>query len=407
VVALPIAIAVALVVPLRRFAWVVSAAGLMGMAGLYAQGTALQLDQLLPLLAICVGLQFAGVLLAFAQASPLARWAIAVGFGCGMVAGRLASRLIVTNVLSGTHRDDVAVATFGVIALVAGAILLRRAAPEQSAPEQSAPTRPDSLLIVATAVAIALAVGLTLVWQLVLDGIARSSTGGVSESQAASVAEMDTVVRIVIGVAVSGILAAVAYRRGGPNLARWVVVAAGLAVTSATVPAQYSTNADLIGRALVPAVVGSVAGAALARWLDQRFPWDALGVALAAVAAWVTAGGLEVPALAESSKILGWFGLGLALVAGLARLAGSAPDGSSGRGLSLGEISLSASLGVSAYFLWQQVVPPLAFGAEAQSSVAPSALPLAMFGASVALVVLFALARVRKNVPAQATAAPE
>jgi hypothetical protein len=94
-------------------------------------------------------------------------------------------------------------------------------------------------------------------------------------------------------------------------------------------------------------------------------------------------------------------------VAGLARLAGSAPDGSSGRGLSLGEISLSASLGVSAYFLWQQVVPPLAFGAEAQSSVAPSALPLAMFGASVALVVLFALARVRKNVPAQATAAPE
>ncbi len=401
--AVPVAVGVAFVRPLRRFAWLVSAAGLLGMAGLYVQGTALEMNQLLPLLAICVGLQLGGALLALAQASPEARWAIAIGLGGGMVAGRLTSRLIITNLLSGEHRDEVVVTAFGVIAVAAGIILLRRRPPERSEVD-----RPDWGPVVAIAIAIMAAVGLTMVWQVVLDGIARSSIGGISESQAASVEATDTLVRIMIGVTVGLVLTVAAYRRGGPNLARWVAVASGLAVTSATIPAQYSSDADLVGPALVPAVLGAAAGAALVRWADRRFPWDALGVALAAVAAFVNTyrGPLEMTGLVESSKIFGWFGLGLGLVAGLARLAVPAPDGSPGRGLSVGDVSLSAGLGVAAFVLWQRVVSPLAFEAEPQDSGVPSALPLVMLAASVVIAGLFGLARFRTNVPAEATAIP-
>ncbi len=397
-----VAVGVALVAPIRRFAWFVAAAGLFGVAGLFLQGDALQRDHLLTLLAVCAGLQFAGLLLAFADAGGPGRWAIAVGFGAGAIAGKYTLALAVwaarDGLFSGTlHGDDAVVALLGAVAAVAGLIVLRSPQPRPEAAEaKAAPVRGAVIWLVAAAVA---AVVLSRLWQLVLDDIAQSSTGGMSQHQAEVVESTDVLVRVLIGATVGAILLVAAYRRGGSNLARWVVVAFGVAATSVAIPTVFTSPAsadaamselDLFVLGAVPAAIGALAGAAAVRSVDRWFPWDALGIVLAAAAVVVTTnrGRIDLPDLIQPALVLGSFGLGLALTAGLARLA--EPDA---RALSANEVSISAGFGVAALVLCQQLISPVTYLVRQDVSSPQLAVPLTMLGAAVVLVVLFGLGR--------------
>ena len=147
---------------------------------------------------------------------------------------------------------------------------------------------------------------------------------------------------------------------------------------------------DLFVLGAVPAAIGAVAGAAAVRFVDRRFPWDALGILLGAAAVLVTSnkGRIDLPDLIHPAIVLGSFGLGLALTAGLARL--TDPDG---RGLSATEVSISAGFGVAALVLCQQLISPVTYLVRQDVSSPQLAVPLTMLGAAVVLVVLFGLGR--------------
>jgi hypothetical protein len=401
-----VAIGLALVRTLPRFAWFVAAAGLFGVAALFLQGDTLQRDQLFALLAISTGLQFAGVLLAFADAGREGRWAIAIGFGTGAIAGKYGLSLVVRAVRESLfsdamHGDDVIVAFLGVVAAAAGLILLLRSRPAPDAPG-SKPTTPWGTVLWVSVAAVA-AVVLSRLWQLVLEDIAQSSTGGISQSRAELVESMDLLVRVAIGATVGVILLIVAYRRGAANLARWVVVAFGVAATSAAIPVQIISEADVITQGLIPAALGAVAGAAAVRYADRWFPWDALGLVLVAAAVVLGSdrGRIELPDFTEPAIMIGSFGLGLALTAGLARLTDPGA-----RGLSAPDVSMSAALGVAALVLCQQPITWFAYAPRRDVLSLQLTVPLTMAGAAVVLVVLFGLGRLvrdfRKDLVAEA-----
>ncbi len=406
-----VAVGLALVRPLRRFAWLVAAAGLFGVAAMYFQGTALERNQLFVLVAVCAGLQLAGVLLAFADAGRPQRWAIAVGFGAGAVAGKYGLALVILLVRESLfsdslHGDDAIVALLGVVAAAAGVVLLLQSRPDSGAVESKA--RGPIIWVLAAAAA---AVVLSWLWQLVLEEVARSSTGGISQRRAEFVESMAQLARVAISVTVGVILLVAAYRRGGANLARWVVVAFGVAATSAAIPIVFRTAAgaltetDLLVRLVVPAVIGAVAGAAAVRYVDRWFPWDALGIVLGAAAVMLTSsrGQLELPDLTQPAMVLGTFGLALALTAGLARLTDPGA-----RGLSTTEVSMSAGLGVAALVMCQQVISPIAYLAQEDLRGTQLTVPITMVGAAVVLVLLFGLGRlvqrIRRDLVAEAAA---
>ncbi len=409
-----VAVALALVQPLRRFAWLVASVGLFGVAALYFQGDALERDELFVLVAVCTGLQLAGVLLAFADAERPQRWAIAVGFGAGAVAGKYGLALVILlvreSLVSGSMRgDDAIVALLGAVAAAAGVVLLLQSRPDSGAVESKpAAARGPFIWVLAAAAA---AVVLSWLWQLVLEEVARSSTGGISQRRAEFVESMDQLARVAISVTVGVILLVAAYRRGGANLARWVVVAFGVAATSIAIPIVFRTSAgpftetDLLVRLVVPAVIGAIAGAAAVRYVDRWFPWDALGIALGAAAVMLTSrrGQLELPDLAQPAMVLGTFGLALALTAGATRLTDPGA-----RGLSTTEVSMSAGLGVAALVMCQQVISPVAYLAVEDLRGPQLSVPLTMAGAAVVLVVLFGLGRlvqrIRKDLVAEAAA---
>ncbi len=208
---------------------------------------------------------------------------------------------------------------------------------------------------------------LSWLWQLVLEEVARSSTGGISQRRVEFIESMDLLARVTIGATVGVILLVAAYRWGGANLARWVVVAFGLAATSAAIPTVFTspasgvgptTELDVFAWLVVPGAIGAVSGAAAVRFVDRLFPWDALGIVLGAVGVLLTAdrGRIELPDLTEPAIVLGTFGLGLALSAGLARL-----HEPGGRGLSATDVSMSAGFGFAALVLCQQVISPVTY----------------------------------------------
>jgi hypothetical protein len=131
------AVGVSLVEQLRRYAWLVSAAGLAVAAGLYLQGDVLPTGAVYPTLAMALALQVGGMLLALGAASARDRWAIVVGIGVGMVAGRYSAGLIIdelrrTVLRASAHSDVLIVGVAAALAVVAG-ILLVRVAPEAPA----------------------------------------------------------------------------------------------------------------------------------------------------------------------------------------------------------------------------------------------------------------------------------
>ncbi len=329
-------VALALVVRLRPFAWLLAALGLLGLAGLYAQGDRLDATSLLVLAVLVMSLQFGGLLLAAGHASNRARWSMALGFAVGVTAGHDGVLLLVRACWAAAlgNADALALACVGVVVGVAGVLALVGGRGRTRSPQPPVPW----WLLIAVTTACILAVVLTRVWEAILADRIAAFIGGISESDAEFWVSADRLVRFAIAGAVAGLLVAMALRRLPRGTARWTVVAFGLAVTVGAV--RVGLDASPVWWAMLLAVTGAVAGIVVVRRADGRLPWDAVGLALAACLLFA-----DAPAL----QAIGWFGVGLAAAAGLARLAG-AEDG---------EAAWQATaLGVSAMILGFQVLLP-------------------------------------------------
>jgi hypothetical protein len=240
------------------------------------------------------------------------------------------------------------------------------------------------LAIVAAAV---VARGLAAVWQFVLNDIARSSTGGISQARAETVEAWNEAVLLGVGVAVAVILAVVAYRRGGSGLARWVVVA--FAVAALSIGAFPDTMAPPFAfQLIVPAAVGAVLGGLAVARLDRNVPWDAVGVVVmvASLLGGVHRDGLYSPASDGVVGSLMIFGAVFALTAGLAGVART------GAGTAGGELAMSAALGFATLLLCRQLFTGVSLVSR-PSNGPPLDAMLTMSAAAVVLVLLFWLGR--------------
>jgi hypothetical protein len=378
---------------LRDVGWIVAAVGLAGLAGLYAQGTSLDGLTLTILLVVVISLQVVGLLVAFARAGGLARWAVAVGLAAGIAGGREALALVVTAVRQGPlkgslHGDDLVLGGVAVLVAVAGVVLLVIARGERAypAPAESWPSAWWSVVLwplVAVVVSSVIAVMLTRVWNARLDRIVRDYfIGGISESDAVHVQTTDQLARVGTAVVIAAILVIAAQLRGGPGVVRWVLAAFGVGLVLTWLQEFLAAEPSWLTAGL--ALVGTVVGVVAVHYLDRAMPWEVVGLLLA------TGLILDGP---SALRLLGAFGLGLAIAGGLLRLASG-----SGRAPRLGPggVTVAAALGLAAWVLGHQVVVPSASFYRADLGGLP-VLPIAVaVGVSaVAGVVFFLVDRAR------------
>jgi hypothetical protein len=240
--------------------------------------------------------------------------------------------------------------------------------------------------VIAVVTVAAVARGLASVWQAVLNGIARASSGGFSEERARTVEAWNEAVLLGLGVAIAVALAVVAYRRGGASLARWVVL--GFAVAATAIGATPDTAVwPSVVQLIPPAAVGAALGGLAVLRLDRYVPWDALGLLVVAAGLLLGArGGLPSAAPDGVAGSLLFFGAAFALTAGLARLCRTGP-GTSGAG-----VAVSAVLGFAALLLCRQLFSGISLVSRAPDGPRLDAIvPLAVAG--LVLVLLFWLGR--------------
>ncbi|MBX6752542.1 MAG: hypothetical protein IRY85_23255, partial [Micromonosporaceae bacterium] len=387
------ALGLALAARLRPYAWLIAAVGMLGLAGLYAQGDWLDGRSLVVGLIVVIALQFGGLLLAFAQASGRARWAVAVGLGAGLAAGRDALAWLVDALMSAIGRgDDVAFAGLGLVVAAAGVVLLvldRRSAPSTAGPVSSAISpavvrRVAVWSVAAVAVASVLAVGVSEVWTDAFRGMIMHHLGGISADDAQALQTWDHLVRVGLAVLVAAVLAAAAHRWGAPGTARWVATGLGAALLLVVLQGLVYYYATVVHVML--AAAGSLVGAFLARRAAHVAPWEAVGLLLGAC----------LPAVATTTPLwsVGWFGFGFAVAAGATRLAGPGAGSPGLPGPATDLIAPAAGVGLAALLLGYQVVLPVAFARV----YAGGDMPVVTGGvilAALTVVVFFALDRRR------------
>jgi hypothetical protein len=304
-----VALAVALVPWLARFGLVVAAVGLAGMAGLYLQGDLLPAEALYPAVGVALGLLLGGAVLALRTADRGAHWALALGLGLGLgpLGGLVLGEFtVLLQQLPGGRADELAFWLLALIALITGLLAVRRPV----APE---PGRPVGAIITVVAAVLAARL-LALGWRLILNDLAASSTGGISEDRAAFLGALDQSVRIGIAALVAVILLVGAYRRGGPELARWVVVGFAVTLPMLANASVFFTDPRLV--AGLPGLAGALLGGLVARRRGAAVPWDAIGLVIAVI------GAQQRPAVGDAGLAVVVFGLVFAITESLARLGG-------------------------------------------------------------------------------------
>jgi hypothetical protein len=373
------AMGLALAARLRPYAWLIAAVGMLGLAGLYAQGDRLDGRSLVIALIVVIALQLGGLLLAFARASGRARWAVAVGLGAGLAAGRDSLAWLVEALMASTGRgDEVAFAGLGLVVAAAGVVLL--VVDRRPAPSAVVAVWP----LVAVALASVLAVGLGEAWAVTFRGMVTNHLGAITAEDAQALQTWDHLVRVGLAVLVAAVLATAAHRWGAPGTVRWVATGLGAALLLVVLQGFVSYVAT-VGH-VVLAAVGAFAGAFLARRAASVAPWEAVGLLLGAC----------LPAVATTSPLwlVGWFGFGFAVAAGATRLAGPGAGSPGQPGPATDLVGPAAGLGLAALLLGYQVVLPATYARV----YAGGDLPVVTGGvllAAVAVAAFFALDRRR------------
>jgi len=373
------AVGLALAARLRPYAWLIAAVGMLGLAGLYAQGDRLDGRSLVIALIVVIALQLGGLLLAFARASGRARWAVAVGLGAGLAAGRDTLAWLVEALMSSTGRgDEVAFAGLGLVVATAGVVLL--VVDRRPAPSAVVAVWP----LVAVALASGLAVGLGEAWTVTFRGMVTDHLGAITAEESQALQTWDHLVRVGLAVLVAAVLATAAHRWGAPGTARWVATGLGGALLLVVLQGFVSYVATVAHVAL--AALGALAGAFLARRAAPVAPWEAVGLLL----------GAGLPAVATTTPLwlVGWFGFGFAVAAGATRLAGPGAGSPGQPGPATDLVAPAAGLGLAALLLGYQVVLPATYARV----YAGGDLPVVTGGvllAAVAVAAFFALDRRR------------
>ncbi len=296
------------------------------------------------------GLTLGGIALAVANASPAGRAAIAVGFAAGAVT----TGPIIGLTLPADTRDA------------------------------------DALLAVMRGYAIAIAVVMTVAALVALvgrgaDRVPRAGEVGMftacllgglllvaghrwlpGASMTDGVVRFDPYPRVGLAAVIGLVFLWYAYRRGGADAARWIVVALGLAAP-AVLGTLSSAEAAPATALIAVAVLAAAAGTLLTAVADRLAPWDGIGV-LAATAGWL----LGSPYVLHRTDGLGVIGEGLlvagtafGLAAGATRLWRSTVDSVAGHtalGLALLMLASSALVApamhaASTGAAWGQVTP--------------------------------------------------
>lgn len=405
-----LAVAVAASALLTRLpGWPVAAAGLLlaFLADLVpgADGSALlpteqaSTGQLLAALAGAAGtgLALGGALLAVGQVSRPARWPIAAGLAAGLVLHPVSSGLVhaaLPDRYAASGQPSDVQLWIAVLATVFAALVAHRRSID--APSAGAVRlRPGPVIVVAVAALLTL-LGLLLRWWVVQqfrlspDGFA----GPRRERAVEAFAHFSTVaVAMVVGLVLLGY----AYRAGRAVGARWVVlcVAAG-PISLFGLRLDFASSPQRAYLVTVAGVVALTAGAALARYAARLLPWDAFGVALAAVALPLASPvvRVELPSSETVQPVLTAIGLGLALGFGLAFAATGSPGPDDGDD-ACRPVGLLV-LGPAGWVLSAQALAPVVVRAQFDGPYQGPSLTIPVFAgvAALVLVLFFGFGRV-------------
>lgn len=346
--------------------------------------------------AVALGLALGGVLAVLGAGS--AALAVASGLAGGLVAMPAVVWLAYDWLDDTGVRmvDPVRPQVVAAAALTVLAAILNAYAKQKSAPQER--SHPGSVLV--TAVVAGLAVAAEAVRRAISDAVLHPESGGISQRRMDAVETFNKAALVGIAVGAGVVLAWYAYLCGKADAARWVGVAFGVAAPIALAPRLFYL--DRPGDTLVVLIVGVLAvsaGVLLTLFADQRAPWDALGVLLAAIGLLLTPISVrEQLGSGRPAQLLLAAGLGLGLGAGLSRLARQRD----------GRVAATAALGFAAMALAGQTLVPVVLLplSETRSGQLPLTGPVIMVVTAFVLVLLFGLGRmvdrIRRDIHAEA-----
>jgi hypothetical protein len=370
-------------------------------------------------LAASAGLLLGGLLKAMGTLAPLSRPMVAFGAALGLVT---APGLYAGSGYARTAGNELTLKIVLVAALTAAGVgvLLARLIRGPQSPAETAPRRrPADPYRTSRTGPVVMAATMALV-AVGLDLAARSMLSVVGPSQANLTVMLNRIGQIATGVVVLAFLLVYAYRRGGPGLARWVVVGFAYAVPFVLgAPWEMSVQVGWFPIAmLVP--VGVVAGVLFIVVAGRFGPWDGFAVLGMGVAVFVTSN-RGVPQLDRWTPqliLLGALGVGAALGAGLTLgLRAAASTGSRhtapqrGEGASPAHAAGSAGLGFVSLVLGLQTLGPVVLLDDQRTGDMRLSGSIALAAAVLSLLTLFWLdrmaARARRREAARPPIEPE
>jgi hypothetical protein len=380
----------------RAGGWTAAALGSVCALGLvYARGSAHGEARTVGA-AVASGLALGGVLAVLGAGSS------ALAVASGLAAGLVAMPAVLWLASDWGHETGVSVVEMVRSQAVAAAALTVLAAILAVYFRGSAEPRDHALLgsVVVTAVVAGLAVAAEAVRRAVSDEVLHSATGGLSQRRMDAVETFNKAALVAIAVGAGVVLVWYAYLRGKADAARWVAVAFGVAAPIALAPRLFYL--DRPGDTLVVLIVGVLAvsgGVLLTLFADQRAPWDALGVLLAAIGLLLSPISVrEQLGSGRPAQLLLAAGLGVGLGAGLSRLARQRDR----------QVAATAALGFAAMALAGQALVPVVVVPLSRTRFGelPLTGPVVMMVTALVLVLLFGLGRmvdrIRRDIYAEA-----
>jgi hypothetical protein len=399
----------------RAGGWLVASLGMI-VAGV-VDGSLADIDPIVvdraSVVAVGSGLVLGG-LVAMVPGGPSGRRAsCALGLAVGLPTSPIVLHL--AGSVTGSSRWLFIAAPLATTAMVAVSRESGRATPVSEPSDDPAPAAPLSAAVgpalVVSGVAVAVLVA-DVARQAVIDEIAFSVDGLSTPRREQAVMTVDWIARSATALILGLLLVGYGYRRGRGQVGRWVSTGVGLMALFS--PVLQPVSAGTAGRWLLVATVAVAAGGgmALSQAADRSAPWDAIGLALAAIGLLLGLQQVEQELASgrsfRLSAYLATAGCALALGAGLGRLAAH-PDERRSIEARAGDAALGLATAVLTAStiapLWASTVFPQPPGTGLQWQ------PSALVGVASAIVILFfglarAVHRVQRDIHAEAAERP-